>query len=450
MHKRSQNTHTPPRASVFSAVRNSSHGTESQFPLSWTTVVMSDLFVPVLRKNTENNRNVLTISAQEGLINQLEYYNHQYASADTSCYTLLLKGEFAYNKSYSSECPFGAIKRLDRYERGVVSPLYLCFAPKDGVNTDFFVFYFNSGMLNRSLYGIVQEGARNHGLLNISSEGFFASKLILPPLSEQRRIASILSTADRVIAGKERLLEAKRTRKRALMQKLLNPGTNGDSAFSRVGAGGMRKEGRISHVESVKMIIPVNEWEWKRLEEIATITSGSTPSRQHPEYWNGGIPWVTTGELATSPILKTVETISEVGREKASLRKYAKGTLLMAMYGQGKTRGTVSILGIDATINQACAAISTQSNDSMFLFYQLQYRYESIRRLSNVGSQENLNAEIIASISIPLPSLETQRRIAAILAAADREIDGLAHEIDAWKEKRKALSQLLLSGKVRV
>lgn len=122
----------------------------------------------------------------------------------------------------------------------------------------------------------------------------------------------------------------------------------------------------------------------------------------------------------------------------------------MAMYGQGKTRGTVAVLGMEAAINQACAAISVLEDDFRYIYYQLQFRYESIRRLSNIGNQENLSTEIVASISIPIPPLSEQHRISDVLSAADREIDGLAREVEEWQEKKKALSQLLLSGKVRV
>ena len=187
----------------------------------WHTAHVSDLFVPIARKNTTGNKNILTISAQDGLVNQFEYYKHQYASVDVSGYTLLKRGEFAYNKSRSGEYPYGAIKKLDKYEEGVVSPLYLCFAAKNVACLDFWSYYFEAGMLNRSLYRIAQEGARNHGLLNIPTDGFFESKLLVPPLPVQRRIATILSAADREIDLLRQNLEQEERKKKALMQLLL-------------------------------------------------------------------------------------------------------------------------------------------------------------------------------------------------------------------------------------
>ena len=151
----------------------------------------------------------------------MDYYKHQYASADVSGYTLLKKGEFAYNKSRSGEYPFGAIKMLKQCEQGVVSPIYLCFSAKEGTYSDFWEYYFESGMFNRALSCIAQEGARNHGLLNIPTSGFFDSKLHVPPLVVQRRIVAILSTADREIDLLEKELKELEKQKKALMQLLL-------------------------------------------------------------------------------------------------------------------------------------------------------------------------------------------------------------------------------------
>lgn len=192
-----------------------------RFSAEWQIVRLSDLFLPVNRKNAKNNKNILTISAQDGLVSQMEYYKHQYASADTSGYTLLKEGEFAYNKSRAGEFPYGAIKMLKKYEEGVVSPIYLCFAAKKGVCQDFWSYYFNGGMVNHGLYRIAQEGARNHGLLNIPTDEFFNLELRVPPIAVQRRIVAVLSTADREIDLMEKELKALELKKKALMQLLL-------------------------------------------------------------------------------------------------------------------------------------------------------------------------------------------------------------------------------------
>ena len=192
-------------------------------PASWTHIDLDQVFERVTRKNVPGNANVLTISGEHGLISQREYFNKSVASANLAGYTLLLQGEFAYNKSYSAGYPMGAIKPLTRYDAGVVSSLYVCFRFRDGIEADcdFFRHYFEAGLLNDELTGIAQEGARNHGLLNVGVGDFFKLRLHIPPVEKQRRIASILNAAEseeRMVSEQIRLL---REEKQALMQQLL-------------------------------------------------------------------------------------------------------------------------------------------------------------------------------------------------------------------------------------
>ena len=186
----------------------------------WKEVRLGEGFERLTRRNTEGNTNVLTISAQHGLISQRDFFNKLVASEDVRGYFLLKKGEFAYNKSYSTGYPWGAYKRLDDYEKGILSPLYICFSLKNG-DSDFFVHFFEAGRLDKGIYTIAQEGARNHGLLNMSVGDFFNLRFTIPPLAEQTRIAAILNTADAELRQTEAYLEKLKTQKRGLMQQLL-------------------------------------------------------------------------------------------------------------------------------------------------------------------------------------------------------------------------------------
>jgi type I restriction enzyme S subunit len=183
----------------------------------------SSIFERVARKNAEGNDNVLTISAQQGLISQRDFFSKSVASRDLSGYTLLRRGEFAYNKSYSTGYPFGAIKPLLSYEAGVVSSLYLCFKFRDGVDADpdFFRHYFEAGMLEQEIAGIAQEGARNHGLLNVGIDDFFGLPLRVPDVPTQRRLAAILNTAESEERSIAVQVEKLRAEKRAIMADLL-------------------------------------------------------------------------------------------------------------------------------------------------------------------------------------------------------------------------------------
>ena len=189
---------------------------------SWIGAQLNELFNRHVKKNTEGNSNVLTISAQHGLINQQEYFNKEIASSDKSNYYLMEEDDFAYNKSYSKGYSFGAIKRLTKYKKGIVSPLYICFRIKDVESIGYWTFYFESKLLGLEISKVAQEGARNHGLLNIGVKDFFNCKVYYPAKkAEQERIANILSKADEEISLNKQKLDKLREQKRSLMQLLL-------------------------------------------------------------------------------------------------------------------------------------------------------------------------------------------------------------------------------------
>lgn len=193
-----------------------------RFSGEWKVNRLRNIATRHTKRNTIGNTNALTISAQYGLINQAEFFNKAVASDDKSNYFLLEKGDFAYNKSYSNGYPFGAIKRLTRYEVGIVSPLYICFRIKEGsVSGEYLEQYFEAGLMNHELQAFAQEGARNHGLLNIAVDDFFNSKILLPSPEEQTSIAEIFSTADREIDLLRQDIEQEKQKKKALMQLLL-------------------------------------------------------------------------------------------------------------------------------------------------------------------------------------------------------------------------------------
>lgn len=192
----------------------------SGFP-DWKEKKLGQVFTRIRRKNKENNQNVLTISAQQGLINQEKYFNKSVAAKDVTGYYLLENGDFAYNKSYSKGYPMGAIKRLNNYDKGVVSTLYICFGLNKGFVSDFFEHYFESGLQNRDLSKIAQEGARNHGLLNISVDEFFKDvKLLTPSHDEQLKIANFISAINQKIDLANSELEKAKEWKKGLLQQM--------------------------------------------------------------------------------------------------------------------------------------------------------------------------------------------------------------------------------------
>ena len=176
----------------------------------------------VMRKNKSNqSRLPLTISAQYGLVDQITFFNKVVASTDLSNYYLLKKGEFAYNKSYSSDYPWGAIKRLDNYDQGALSSLYICFAPQDNVVSDFILQYFESPKWHKGISEIAVEGARNHGLLNVAVQDFFHTYHYVPKdKKEQIKISKLLMLLDERISTQSKIIEDLKKLKSAIIEKL--------------------------------------------------------------------------------------------------------------------------------------------------------------------------------------------------------------------------------------
>ena len=178
------------------------------FDFSWEQRKLGELVDRVVRKNTNNESTLpLTISAQYGLVDQITYFNNRVASRDVSNYYLVLNGEFAYNKSTSDGYPFGAVKRLDLYEKGVLSTLYIVFAPKkeQQIDSDYLTVFFDTDRWHKGVAERAAEGARNHGLLNISAEDFFDIDLSVPKdIVEQKQIGAFIRQLDHLITLHQR------------------------------------------------------------------------------------------------------------------------------------------------------------------------------------------------------------------------------------------------------
>ncbi|EOU1492193.1 restriction endonuclease subunit S [Clostridium perfringens] len=187
----------------------------------WEKVHLNKFVERVVRKNKDNvSKRPLTISAQYGLVDQEEFFNKLVASKNLEGYYLLKNGEFAYNKSYSTGYPFGAIKRLDKYENGAVSTLYICFKVKNNINSDFIVQYFESSKWHKEIAMIAVEGARNHGLLNVSVSDFFETIHYIPCLEEQNKISKFLLNIDNILFKENKKLEELVQWKKGLLQQM--------------------------------------------------------------------------------------------------------------------------------------------------------------------------------------------------------------------------------------
>ncbi len=389
-------------------------------PNEWEETRFKKMFSRLSRKNKENNDNVLTISAQYGLISQRDFFNKDIASEDKSNYFLLHNGEFAYNKSYSNGYPFGALKRLDMYDKGIVSPLYICFSANENNECpDFYVHYFEAGMMNREIQAFAQEGARNHGLLNISVDDFFNSYLLMPPRPEQEKIAEILSAQDKLIALKEKLIEEKKRQKKALMQQLLTgkkrlPGFSSD--WVDVILGDIFAERVETNCQDLELL-------------SVTGTNGVVPR-------------------------STIETKDNSSEDKSKYLKICKGDI---GYNTMRMWQGVSALSEYEGIVSPAYTILIPSPEILAKYFSYLFKMHAViflfYRFSQgiVDDTRSLKYYEFAKLHLTVPSdKKEQEAIADILTVADKEIEILQKDLDQEKQKKKALMQLMLTGIVRV
>ncbi|WP_051131612.1 restriction endonuclease subunit S [Oscillibacter ruminantium] len=391
-------------------------------PHKWEETHFREMFSRLNRKNTEGNTNVLTISAQYGLISQGDFFNKAIASEDKSNYFLLYRGEYAYNKSYSNGYPFGALKPLEMYESGIVSPLYICFS-KTARNQcpQYYTHYFEGGLMNREIKAFAQEGARNHGLLNISVDDFFNSYLLVPALPEQQKIAAILTTQDKVIELQEKLLTEKQRQKKYLCQQLLTG----------------------------KKRLPGFGGEWKKVKLKKLLKERKKYAQKGAEF-----PHVT---LSTTGIYPKSDRYDRDHLVKSEDKEYKIthfgdicynpanlkfGVICVNTYGDAIFSPIYVTFEATATVN-----IDFLSNYLMrwdFINAVRKYEEGTVYERMAVKPEDFLKYEVL------LPALNEQTAIAEILSTADQEISLLQKSIDTEKQKKKALMQLLLTGIVRV
>ncbi|GAB2662332.1 restriction endonuclease subunit S [Vibrio panuliri] len=253
--------------------------------------------------------------------------------------------------------------------------------------------------------------------------------LLVPPLPEQRKIAQILSTWDKTIATTEKLIDASKQQKKALMQQLLTG------------------KKRLLDPETGRAF--EGDWEEVKLETAAgKIFGGGTPSRSVPDYWNGCIPWVTVKDLVSSKIHGAKEHISELGLSNSSANIVPKGHVIIA------TRmavGKAVVATCNVAINQDLKAISPSDVlDSVFLHYWFMWKSDLIEGMGTGSTVKGVQISSIKSMGILLPAVPEQRKIASALTAADKEIELLVAKLTYLKQEKKALMQQLLTGKRRV
>lgn len=370
-----------------------------EFSGEWEEKKLSDFMTRLTRKNSNNESSrALTISSVDGLIDQGEFFKKQIASKDTSGYYLLKKGDFAYNKSYSVGYDYGSIKRLDRYEDGVVSTLYICMTLTSDTNSDYLTHYFDSMKWNKSVSEISAEGARNHGLLNIPTEAFFQTKHFLAPSSaEQRKIADFLSNVDSIITAETKILKTLQKKKKALMQKLFT------------------QQLRFKSDDGTDF----PEWEERKLGEcVISISSGKNKKKNSagnfPVYGSMGI----------------------IGYSEQYV--YNKDCILVARVGANA--GTLHIAKGKYDVSDNTLIIELNENELLSFYYFLLVNI-NLNKLNYGTGQPLVTSGMLKNIDIQLPCKAEQQKIADCLSSLDSLIQNQQKVVTTWQQRKKALLQ---------
>ena len=251
------------------------------FTDAWEQRKLGEVVDRVVRKNINNESTLpLTISAQYGLVDQVTYFNNRVASRDVSNYYLVLNGEFAYNKSTSDGFPFGTVKRLDLYKKGVLSTLYIVFniKGKAKTNSDFLTVFFDTDRWHKGVSERAAEGARNHGLLNISAEDFFDIDLCLPKSEEEQAvIGAYFRSLDHLITLHQRKLERLKNVKKSMLDKMFP------------------KDGEV--VPEIRFKGFTDAWEQRKLGDVFKYEQPQTYIVENTEYDDKNkIPVLTAGQ----------------------------------------------------------------------------------------------------------------------------------------------------------
>ena len=340
-----------------------------------------------------------------------------------SGYYLIYNGEFAYNKSYSVGFDFGSVKRLDKYSNGALSTLYICFALEDIVNSDFIVGYFDSCKWNRHVSKVCAEGARNHGLLNISADDFMKMNIYLPNLEEQKKIADFLTAFDKRITVQQNIIADLEETKKGLLQKI----------FSQ----------EIRFKAENGQDYP--DWEEKRLLAISElITVGIANSATHAYTENGVVMFrnlnIKPNELDELDIIH----ISTEFAQKYEKKKLQENDMLVCRTGypgtacivpkkysgaQTFTTLIVRLNHAEADVKYVCQYINSDIGKKYFESTQIG------------GGQKNSGAGILSKMPIKIPCMEEQRKIADFLSTFDKKITAEKQILSDLQEIKKGLLQ---------
>lgn len=387
----------------------------------WVQRKLGEIAIRVQGNDGRMNLPTLTISAGNGWMDQRDRFSQNIAGKEQKNYTLLRQGELSYNHGNSKLAQFGAVFELESYNEALVPRVYHSFSVTAGAQPKFIEQMFATHRPDRELRKLVSSGARMDGLLNINYDDFMGIKVWLPSVAEQQAIAGLLVKLDNTIALQQRKLDLLKEQKKGYLQKM----------FPKNGA----------KVPELRFAGFADNWEQRKLGEVAEIVGGGTPSTKVKEYWDGDINWYSPVEIGNSIYASgSAKRITKLGLEKSSAKILPKGTVLFtSRAGIGNT----AILSKEAATNQGFQSIVPKKKllDSYFIFTETPF-LKKYGEINGAGSTfVEVSGKQMAKMPLRLPLLEEQKKIGGFFKQIDTLIALHQRKLDLLKEQKKVFLQ---------
>lgn len=371
----------------------------------------------------------MSITSGVGLVSQQEKFGRIIAGNQLKNYLVLKRNDFAYNKSATKESPQGFIAMYLGDEPGAVpNSIFTCFrADENRVVPEFLNYQFMGNLHGRWVKKYVEVSARAHGSLSIADEDLLSLPVPLPSgetsRGEQQKIASCLSTLDELIGAESHKLDALKSHKKGLMQQL----------FPREGETLPRL--RFPEFQNAP------EWEEKSVGDFGEVVTGSTPSTVRPEFYGGGIPFVSPADISDLRFVdETRTTLTSLGFDET--RPIRANSVLFVCIGS--TIGKVAQNRRECATNQQINSVVPNTEHSgAFVYYALVQNADRIAKLAGKQAVPIVNKTLFTSVSLPVPKLREQKCIASCLSSLDDLIAAQSDKLEALKTHKKGLMQQL-------
>ena len=389
-----------------------------EFHGDWQKKILGEIMVERTEHSTITDElPLLSFTIEEGVIypesKKTNKRDFLIKDKDNKKYSVVRFNDIVYNPA---NVVYGAIHR-NSLRDGVVSPICKIFYTNQDAIFMGYIVRIPKFIQTMTIYmeGTVQK------LKTLKSDSFLKLDVCIPStLPEQRKIAACLSSLDDLITHTRKKVDLLKQHKKGLMQKLFP-----------------KKDSNIPELRFPEFS---GDWQVKRLGEIAELCAGATPSTSVSEYWeNGTISWMSSGEVNNGQIIKTDKKISEIGYKNSSTKLVPHNTVVIALAGQGKTRGMVAITRIELCTNQSlCAVIPNNIFDSDYMYFYLGSKYNTLREISSGdGTRGGLNLQMLKNFIIPIPTLAEQQEIAVCLSSIDAEIERYEAKHKKLQEHKK-------------